>query len=100
MKSQSYRLPLLIVVLIAASLFVIFGYTTDPKTHRHVPRFPVHYGLDIRGGVRAVLEITAPPAAYEGKMQEILSTIEKRINIAGVGEAVVQRKGKNQIVVG
>lgn len=99
MKSQRVWLPLLIAVLIVASLFVVFGWHTVGKTHRRVSLFPVHYGLDIRGGVRAVLEINAPPKDYEGKMPEIIDTIEKRINIAGVGEAVVQPKGKNQIII-
>lgn len=99
MKLQRVWLPLLIVVLIAASLFVVFGTRYDAKTHSRTDRFPVHYGLDIKGGVRAVLEINAPPSAYENKMPQIIDTIERRINSAGVSEPVVQQKGKNQIVV-
>ena len=89
MKLQRVWLPLLIVVLIAASLFVVLGTRYDKSTHRRTALFPVHYGLDIQGGVRAVLEINAPPAAYENKMPQIIETIERRINSAGVSEPVV-----------
>ncbi|MBV9850601.1 MAG: protein translocase subunit SecD, partial [Armatimonadetes bacterium] len=91
---------LVILVLIALSAWVIVGTHYDSKTHRRVANYPTRYGLDIRGGVRAVLQAhpeEAPGVEYnQAVIQQIL---ENRINGAGVGEATVQPKGKTQFVV-
>jgi SecD/SecF fusion protein len=92
---------LVILVLIALSAWVMLGTHRDPKTHQRVANYPTHYGLDIKGGVRAILQAhpeQAPGVAYdEATVQRIL---ENRINAAGVGEAVVQpRPQEKQFII-
>ena len=91
---------LIILVLIALSAWVIVGTHYDSKTHQRVANYPTKYGLDIRGGLRAILQAhpeRAPGVDYnQAVVQQIL---ENRINGAGVGEATVQPKGKDQFVV-
>ena len=92
---------LIIIVLIALSGWVMLGTHRDPATHRRVANFPTHYGLDIKGGVRAILQAhpeKAPGVPYdEATVQHIL---ENRINSAGIGEAVVQpRPQQKQFII-
>ncbi len=100
LKQENY-LRLAIVVLIALAGWVMLGTHRDPQTHRQVANFPTHYGLDIKGGVRATLQAhpeQAPGIPYdEATIQHIL---ENRINSAGVSEAVVQpRPQQKQFVI-
>ena len=94
---------LVILVLIALSTWVIVGTHYDSRTHGRVPNYPTRYGLDIRGGVRAVLQAhpeEAPGIHWDPQMAATVQQIlENRINGAGVGEATVQPKGTNQYVV-
>ena len=92
---------LIIIVLIALSGWVMLGTHRDPQTHRQVASFPTHYGLDIKGGVRAILQAhpeKAPGVPYdEATVQHIL---ENRINSAGIGDAVVQpRSQQKQFII-
>lgn len=92
---------LVILVLIALSGWVMLGKHLDPKTHQRVANYPTRYGLDIKGGVRAVLQAhpeRAPGIPYDqATVQRIL---ENRINAAGVGEAVVQpRPQEKQFII-
>ncbi len=89
---------LVIIVLIALSGWVMLGTHKDPLTHRQVANFPTRYGLDIKGGVRAILqahpEQAAPGVVYDqATVQHIL---EQRINSAGVSEAVIQPRPQQQ----
>ena len=100
MKQENY-LRLAIVVLIALAGWVMLGTHRDPQTHRQVADFPTHYGLDIKGGVRAILQAhpeQAPGVPYDqATIQHIL---EQRINSAGVSEAVVQpRPQQKQFII-
>ena len=103
MKQDKYTgyMGLAILVLIALSVWVMVGTHRDPRTHQKVANFPTHYGLDIKGGVRAILQAhpeRAPGVPYdEATVQRIL---ENRINSAGVGEAVVQpRPQQKQFII-
>ena len=103
MKQDKYTgyTGLVILVLIALSAWVMVGTHRDPKTHQRVANFPTHYGLDIKGGVRAILQAhpeRAPGVPYdEATVQHIL---ENRINSAGIGEAVVQpRPQQKQFII-
>ncbi len=103
MKQDQYTryTGLAILVLIALSVWVMVGTHRDPKTQQKVANFPTHYGLDIKGGVRAILQAhpeRAPGVPYdETTIQHIL---ENRINSAGIGEAVVQpRPQQKQFII-
>jgi SecD/SecF fusion protein len=103
LKQDKYTryMGLIIVVLIALSVWVMVGTHRDPQTHRKVANFPTHYGLDIKGGVQAILQAhpeRAPGVPYDqATIQRIL---ENRINSAGIGDAVVQaRPQQKQFIV-
>ena len=90
---------LVILVLIALSGWVMLGTHRDPLTHRQVASFPTHYGLDIKGGVRAILQAKdVPGVPYDQTL--IQHILEQRINSAGVSEAVVQpRPQQKQFII-
>jgi len=99
LKQQSFW-GVVIPILIALSIWVMVGKHYDSTKHAHVPNYPAKYGLDIRGGVRVVLQAQLDkiqPGTYDATaVQRIL---ENRINSSGVGEATVQQKGADQFVV-
>ncbi len=94
---------LVILVLIALSAWVVAGTHYDRARHERVANYPTRFGLDIRGGVRAVLQAhpgEAPGVHWDTQEQAVVQQIlENRINGAGVGEATVQPKGTDQYVV-
>lgn len=92
---------LVILVLIALSGWVMLGKHTDPKTHQRVANYPTRYGLDIRGGVRAVLQAHPERALGVPYNQDLIQRIlENRINAAGVSEPVVQpRPQEKQFII-
>ena len=90
---------LIIIVLIALSGWVMLGTHKDPSTHRQVANYPTHYGLDIKGGVRAILQAKdVPGIPYDQNLVQHI--LENRINSAGVSEAVVQpRPQQHQFII-
>lgn len=66
-----------------------------------VVKLPTHYGLDIKGGARAVLQAvpsngqTLTPETH----QILLETITRRVNATGVAEPSIQPKGNDQFIV-
>ncbi len=101
LKKQELRWSLVILVLIGLAVYTLVGKHYDAKTHRIVANYPIRYGLDIKGGVRAVLQARtdkmAPGVVYDGPT--VLRILENRVNGAGVGEATVQRKGDTQFII-
>ncbi|MBM7855124.1 preprotein translocase subunit SecD [Desulfohalotomaculum tongense] len=61
----------------------------------------IDLGLDLQGGVHVVLEAkdTEDIKVDDQKMDQLLATIERRVNGFGVSEPVVQREGERRIVV-
>ena len=100
MKQEKIWAVVILVLTVLAALIVTdrtikIGHATILGHH------PTKYGLDIKGGVRAVLQAEpekAPGVKYdEATIQRIL---ESRINGAGVSEAVVQpRPQQKQFIV-
>ncbi len=92
---------LVILVLIALSGWVMLGRHADPVSHRQVQNFPTRYGLDIKGGVRAILQ--AHPEQAQGVPYDqatIQRILENRIFAAGISEAVVQpRPQEKQFII-
>ncbi|MCI4463778.1 MAG: protein translocase subunit SecD [Caldisericum sp.] len=94
-----------IIFLIVFGLAVYIDYTAITASSKPletlskfesyiVPRF----GLDIKGGVRFVLEAVDTPEVKvtPEAMQTAISVIQKRVNALGISEAVVvQEKGAN-----
>ena len=90
---------LIIIVLIALSGWVMLSTHKDPLTRRQVANYPTHYGLDIKGGVRAILQAKEVPGIpYDQNLVQHI--LENRINSAGVSEAVVQpRPQQKQFII-
>jgi len=94
-----------IIFLVVFGLAVYVDYTAISASNKPletlnkfesyiVPRF----GLDIKGGVRFVLEAVDTPQVKvtPEAMQTAISVIQKRVNALGISEAVVvQEKGAN-----
>ena len=97
MKQQKYW-GIAIVVLIAWSIFTIFGTHYDRTTHKRIRNNPPHYGLDISGGIRATLRarVGNGVAFDQDTVRKILAN---RIDSAGVAGATVINKGTDQFVV-
>ena len=91
---------LVILALLVFSGLIVSNRQIRVGQHVVLAHHPTRFGLDIRGGLRAILEAhpeRAPGVDYnQAVIQQIL---ENRINGAGVGEATVQPKGQYQFVV-
>jgi len=89
-RKRNFSIIGLVVVLLAASLYVIF---TKPTV----------LGLDLRGGVELVYEGRPTPQVPEVTAQAIddaIETIRKRTDALGVSEPEIQRAGETQISIG
>ena len=88
----NYRTVALILVVLAISIYINL-----PKN----PRFQTHLGLDLVGGVQALLEadIPADQELPSGTMDNVIKIIENRVNGLGVSEAVVQQAGSQRVLV-
>ena len=66
-----------------------------------VMKLPLNLGLDLQGGTRLVLQgqPTATVPLSDDAMAGAAAVIRNRIDALGVAEPLVQRKGKDQIVV-
>ena len=88
----NYRTLALILVVLALSIYINL-----PKN----PRFQTHLGLDLVGGVQALLEADIPEDQElpSGTMSNVIQIIENRVNGLGVSEAVVQQAGSKRVLV-
>jgi protein-export membrane protein SecD len=79
-----------VLVLIVGLLVGYFVYNTERAGE--TSRFPFSYGLDLDGGTRLVYraDVSQIPAAdLRGSMDALSATIERRVNMFGVSEAIV-----------
>ncbi len=80
---------LIILVLVIASIFVILTK-------------PTKLGLDLVGGSRIVLQAQKPANVAEitnDMMSSLKAAIDRRVNAFGVAETIVQRIGKDRLLV-
>ncbi len=108
MKKGSGRLLLIIAVLIFSIGFT-FLKNVDWKTsinQMRIVRQPgtdmIRKGLDLKGGVYAVLE--AKPTQdvteiNEDAMRRLMEVLQRRVDGLGVAEATVQRLGEKRVVI-
>ena len=80
---------LLVIAILAGAVCIIL-------------REPVKLGLDLKGGVYAVLE--AAPEKEEDvidneTMNSLIEVLDRRINGIGVAESVVQKAGNNRVII-
>ncbi len=99
--SRSYRLliPIALILLIAIYIDIpgspgvhVIGINRD---------FSTHLGLDLVGGVQALLEAAVPAGTTvsSADMNVAQQIVEDRVNALGVNEPVVQRAGSQRILV-
>jgi preprotein translocase subunit SecD len=66
-----------------------------------ISQMPINLGLDLQGGTRLVLEgqPTKKVKVTDDSMAGAVAVIRNRIDALGVSEPIIQRKGRDQIVV-
>jgi len=99
--SRSYRLIIPIVLILLAAIYI--DLPKSPGIHvLGINRdFSTHLGLDLVGGLQALLEADVPAtqAISAADMNVAQGIVENRVNGMGVSEAVVQPAGSRRIVV-
>lgn len=98
---KPYRTLLLIVILLGLVIYIVIP--NNPGIHiLGVNRdFQTRLGLDLVGGVQALLEADVPAdqAIDPESMKTAETIIENRVNGLGVSEAIVQQAGDRRVVV-
>ena len=98
-RNQRWILPILI--LLTVSIYI--NLPNHPGIHlgSFQKDIKTQLGLDLVGGVQALLEADLPPDAEitSENMQTVRRIIEDRVNGLGVSEAVVQIAGDRRILV-
>lgn len=78
-----------VVILLAGTLLAYFVYATEGQGSR----FPFRYGLDLTGGTHLVYEADTKnlsPQQVPEAMRALRDVIERRVNLFGVTEPLVQ----------
>jgi preprotein translocase subunit SecD len=105
MFKPNYRLLIFIIILIAIAVYVVWpsnpGINIDQSWLKVQKSFATRLGLDLVGGVQAMLEADVPQnqAVDADAMKTAVQIVENRVNGLGVTEAVVQPAGQRRIVV-
>ncbi len=94
------RIILALIILVLGTGVAFFVYKTEPKLNKNfetqqafLKKFPFRLGLDLSGGSHLIYkaDVSAVPAAEVGdSMDSLRDVIERRINLFGVSEPVVQ----------
>ena len=108
MSNLKYRL-LVIVALVAASLWALFPRTVVERVNRNgvfvtdtVRRVPLRRGLDLQGGMHLTMEIDESKGTVQNKsdaLDRALRVVRTRIDELGVAEPTVQKAGDDRIFV-
>ncbi len=86
-NNKKLRITVILATLIIA-VFVFF-------------KFPINLGLDLKGGTRVILEAKDTPKIQvnDDTMAGLEEVIRNRIDALGISEPIIQRKGRNQLIV-
>lgn len=82
-----------LILIIAAVLVGWFIYTSQVSTTGMVSRYPFKLGLDLAGGTQLIYKADVSDVAavdVDGAMSSLKDVIERRVNLFGVSEPVVQ----------
>jgi preprotein translocase subunit SecD len=95
-----YRLIAIVVIVITA-LYIVWPDSPGIRVGGIDKQFVTQLGLDLVGGVQALLEADLPAdvAIDSGAMDAAVGVVENRVNGLGLTESVVQRAGDRRIVV-
>lgn len=108
MSNLKYRV-LLIVALLAASVWTLFPRTVVERVKRNgvfvydtVRKVPLKRGLDLSGGMHLTLEIDESKQAVVDRSEALdraLKVVRQRVDEFGVAEPIVQKVGDDRIFV-
>lgn len=113
MKKNSPLSILLVLVAVALAVYFlvpsVMYYSKNPQEREvYVQNNPrifskiLNLGLDLQGGMRLVLEIDRSNLGKDAQkdvLDRAYTIIENRINALGVAEPVIQKQGKDRIIV-
>ncbi len=101
MTNRNNRFLIPILLLIAVSIWVALPNNPGIHLGSFNRDLPVRLGLDLVGGVQALLEADLPAGTTVDPeaMQTARTIVENRVNGLGVTESVVQLAGDRRIVV-
>ena len=97
MNRTGKRLAILGAIIAAVVGVGIYFSVVRPVTSPASAPFYIHKGLDLEGGVHAVLQ--APAHTSPILMAQTMARIQNRVNGLGVSEPTIQQQGPNQIAV-
>jgi len=99
-NSTIYRL-VVIAAIVAIAVYIVWPDSPGINIGGINKQFVTRLGLDLVGGVQALLEADLPADASidSGAMEAAVGVVENRVNGLGLTEAVVQRAGDRRIVV-
>jgi preprotein translocase subunit SecD len=102
MSQRSLQIySVILVIIIAIALFIDWPNGPGINIGNFSKTFQTRLGLDLVGGVQALLEADLPAETPidRADMQVAASIVENRVNGLGLSEAVVQQAGDRRIVV-
>ncbi|OGO29437.1 MAG: protein-export membrane protein SecD [Chloroflexi bacterium RBG_16_54_18] len=99
--SNTNKALILIVVVIMLAIYVVVPNSPGIPFGENPKKFVTRLGLDLVGGVQALLEADLPAGTNidSEAMRTATTIVENRVNGLGVNEAVVQQAGDRRIVV-
>ena len=99
--NRYYRLLIPIILILIFAIFIDFPKSPGIHIGSVNRDFSTHLGLDLVGGLQALLEADVPPTTSvdPADMNVAVQIVENRVNALGVSEPVVQQAGSRRIVV-
>jgi len=113
-RSKVIRIFLIVLIVLIFSLLVVGGsyynrgaeWLSNKTNHVvNLPKtkeIPFHLGLDLRGGIHLIYEADLSQVASADRlnaMEGARDVIERRVNVFGVSEPLVQISGDSQLIV-
>lgn len=101
MSQRITKLLIVVVVAVLAAIYIVWPDSPGINLLGIQKQFVTRLGLDLVGGVQALLEADLPPGTQleSGAMDAATDVVSNRVNGLGLNEAVVQRAGDTRIVV-
>ncbi len=101
MTIRNQRILILIVFIVAISIWIVIPNNPGIHILGIEKDINTRLGLDLVGGVEALLEADLPPTTdiTREDMGTAIKIVENRVNGLGLNEAVVQQAGDRRIVV-
>jgi preprotein translocase subunit SecD len=101
MSQRSNYLLIVVAVVLAMAIYIVVPKSPGIHVGNFNKDFITRLGLDLVGGVQALMEADLPANTpiEAGAMDAATSIVENRVNGLGLTEAVVQKAGDRRIVV-